>query len=108
MSDSKVDHEEDNNNNKHEDKEDENDVNKTLISSRVVVTELLPAYKDNPGSFVKGIHWLSTKFSSMRKVRGDGNCFYRSLLFSYMEEMLALVQSDDAEKREAGRQEQQR
>lgn len=39
-------------------------------------------------------HWanqvreLSSKFSSWRKSRGDGNCYYRAVAISYLEEML--------------------
>ena len=39
-------------------------------------------------------HWanqvreLATNFSSWRKSRGDGNCYYRAVSISYIEEML--------------------
>lgn len=28
------------------------------------------------------------RYSGMRRVRGDGNCFYRSFLFAYLESLL--------------------
>lgn len=43
---------------------------------------------DSPG-FVPGITYLTGKYM-MRKIRGDGNCFYRAFLFSYLEQLLRL------------------
>ena len=51
---------------------------------------LIPDYESNivnsPG-FIPGLTYLTTKYT-MRKVRGDGNCFYRSFLFSYLENII--------------------
>lgn len=57
-----------------------------LLGPVVPIQDLLPTYKDStsPG-FIPGIEFLAQKFRGMRQVRGDGNCFYRSLLFSYLE-----------------------
>lgn len=79
-----------------------------LISGLLPLADLLPAYADNPGSFVPGIHCLAARFSCMRKVRGDGNCFYRALLFSYLELLLARMTSSEEQEREEGHREQQR
>jgi ubiquitin thioesterase protein OTUB1 len=35
-----------------------------------------------------GIKYLDSKYTSMRRIRGDGNCFYRAFLFSYLEGLL--------------------
>jgi ubiquitin thioesterase protein OTUB1 len=50
---------------------------------------LLSEYQDasSPG-FVPGIKYLSQKYSFMRRIRGDGNCFYRGFLFAYLEGLL--------------------
>jgi len=45
-------------------------------------------YQDNPLEFRAGIADLTTRYS-MRRVRGDGNCFYRSFLFGYLEQLLS-------------------
>ena len=57
-----------------------------LIGEQINVDELMDTYKDAdlPG-FVPGIEYLSKVCSSMRKVRGDGNCFYRAFLFGYLD-----------------------
>jgi ubiquitin thioesterase protein OTUB1 len=42
--------------------------------------------------FNQGIQYLTEKYD-MRSVRGDGNCFYRAFLFSYLEQLLISVSS---------------
>ena len=55
---------------------------------------LLPEYENTASiGFVPGIKYLSTKYL-IRKVRGDGNCFYRSFLFSYLEKLLINYNND--------------
>jgi hypothetical protein len=51
-----------------------------LIGSSTPVDKLLSYYEENelPG-FLDGIRYLSSRYLRMRAVRGDGNCFYRSL-----------------------------
>lgn len=62
-----------------------------LIGKQEPVSHLLAKYQDtaSPG-FIPGIHYLSNHFSSMRQVRGDGNCFYRALLFGFLENLLKM------------------
>ena len=38
--------------------------------------------------FAKKIESLSKSFANLRRTRGDGNCFYRAFLFSYLENLL--------------------
>lgn len=57
-----------------------------MISDLLSPSHLIPEYELNPNpGFIQGIKYLSSKYSTMRKVRGDGNCFYRSFLFAYLE-----------------------
>ncbi|KAI3899967.1 hypothetical protein MKW92_040458 [Papaver armeniacum] len=39
-------------------------------------------------SFTNAIQILSENYAAMRQIRGDGNCFYRSFMFSYLEHIL--------------------
>lgn len=57
---------------------------------------LRPEYVDAalPG-YIPGIDYLATKYRNMRRVLGDGNCFYRAFLFSYLEMLLKFFQSTD-------------
>ena len=45
--------------------------------------------------FAKKIESLSKSFSSLRRTRGDGNCFYRAFLFSYLEGLLVTSNMDE-------------
>ena len=51
---------------------------------------------DLPG-FVPGIHYLARKYQTMRKIRGDGNCFYRAFLFGYLDILVRQHESGDVE-----------
>ena len=65
-----------------------NNSNELMIGELVAPSTLLEAYQNNPlPGFIPGINHLTKKYSSMRRVRGDGNCFYRSFLFSYLENL---------------------
>jgi ubiquitin thioesterase protein OTUB1 len=65
-----------------------------MISDHVDILELLEIYQENssPG-FIEGITYLRKNYTSMRKIRGDGNCFYRGFLFSYLDNLLKLQNS---------------
>lgn len=67
-----------------------------LISEVINPNDMLELY-EAPG-FRKGIDALSKNFGSMRKIRGDGNCFYRGFLFQYLEQLLLMHTSSDADK----------
>ncbi|KAF7658029.1 hypothetical protein LDENG_00018870 [Lucifuga dentata] len=54
-----------------------------LISCREDVSSLFP--EQTPDAKHKD---LCSQFSSVRKVRGDGNCFYRAFCFAHLESLL--------------------
>ena len=56
-----------------------------LQSPNILLAEYEKA--DSPG-FIPGIEYLNMQYKSMRRVRGDGNCFYRAFVFSYVESLL--------------------
>ncbi|XP_040916604.1 ubiquitin thioesterase OTUB2-like [Toxotes jaculatrix] len=55
----------------------------SLVSCREDISSLFA--EEKPGAKHKD---LSSQFSSVRKVRGDGNCFYRAFCFAHMESVL--------------------
>ncbi|XP_033967976.1 ubiquitin thioesterase OTUB2-like isoform X1 [Pseudochaenichthys georgianus] len=55
----------------------------SLVSYREDISTLFPEH--TPGAKYKD---LSSQFHTVRQVRGDGNCFYRALFFSYLESVL--------------------
>ncbi|CAM9144019.1 unnamed protein product, partial [Heterosigma akashiwo] len=61
-----------------------------LIGSKIAVSSLRPEYERNPSpAFVEGIDYLDKAYpGGLRRVRGDGNCFYRGLLFGLLEQLV--------------------
>jgi ubiquitin thioesterase protein OTUB1 len=55
-----------------------------VVSTLLGFGSLEDEYRDAPG-FLEGIDRLKRRYKCMRRVRGDGNCFYRALLFGYVE-----------------------
>ncbi|KIK56177.1 hypothetical protein GYMLUDRAFT_827122 [Collybiopsis luxurians FD-317 M1] len=69
------------------------DVQRPLIAKIAPMAELRAEYERGSVSFVKQIDYLEGRgYSSFRRTRGDGDCFYRSVAFAYVEKLL---QSDD-------------
>uniref|UniRef100_A0A7S2SU36 ubiquitinyl hydrolase 1 n=1 Tax=Rhizochromulina marina TaxID=1034831 RepID=A0A7S2SU36_9STRA len=53
------------------------------------VQGLAGEYAGNPRpGFLPGIEYLASRYSALRRVRGDGNCFYRCFLFGYLEQLI--------------------
>ncbi|KAK9846306.1 hypothetical protein WJX81_001294 [Elliptochloris bilobata] len=46
-------------------------------------------YEAGSEVFVRKIRSLESSYRSMRRTRGDGNCFFRSFIFAYMEVLVA-------------------
>jgi len=55
-----------------------------LISSPVSLDELAQEYKEGNPVFLQKIRELSETFSTYRKVRGDGDCFYRTFAYGFL------------------------
>lgn len=65
-------------------------------SSRPAISELAPLstlraeYENGSGSFIKQIDFLKAQgYEGIRRSRGDGDCFYRSLIFAYIERIFS-------------------
>lgn len=78
----------------------ENEVknNQPLTSNHLRIGLLAQQYKnasvdDNEqqqnSGFIRGVEFLCTKYTSLRKVRGDGNCYYRAFLYALCEKLLS-------------------
>ncbi len=51
--------------------------------------ESLPAeYEEGSHVFLAKIATLEGQYSQIRRARGDGNCFFRSFMFAYMEHLM--------------------
>ncbi|KAH9837790.1 cysteine proteinase [Rhodofomes roseus] len=60
-----------------------------LIAPLAPMAVLRAEYEEGSQVFVKQIDWLTAHGSAgIRRTRGDGDCFYRSLAFAYIERLL--------------------
>ncbi|KAJ3729179.1 cysteine proteinase [Lentinula guzmanii] len=65
------------------------DVQRPLIAEIAPIDELRAEYENGSPSFVQQINYLQSQgYSSIRRTRGDGDCFYRSVAFAYVENLL--------------------
>ncbi|KAF9649555.1 cysteine proteinase [Thelephora ganbajun] len=68
-----------------------------LIGPLTSMSTLRAEYKEGSRSFVDQIDYLiSQGYVSIRRARGDGDCFYRSLAFGFIENLLNSPQTDVA------------
>lgn len=65
-----------------------------LVSDPMSVLCLKAEYIGNANeNFMSGIETLNRKYEGMRRIRGDGNCFFRGFIFGLCE---TLLQSDSS------------
>jgi hypothetical protein len=79
------------------------EVQRPMVGSLESPLQLLPEYEaaTSPG-FLPGIRYIGARYSSMRRIRGDGNCFYRAFLFAFLESLLKdLTTGDETTKAKA-------
>ena len=70
-----------------------------LTSQRLDVSSLKEHYTEgNCKYFLLGIDELATTYSKIRKTRGDGNCYYRSFLYSLCESLLTANQPSERDR----------
>ena len=88
-----------------------------MVGDVITLSTLLPEYEqsDNP-FYAVGIKYLETKYSGYRRVRRDGNCFYRyklynlyferyynllypysAFLYQYLEKVLSAMNTDNGD-----------
>lgn len=80
-----------------------------MIGSTVSPSSLMAAYAANPlPGFIPGIKYLASRYPHMRRIKGDGNCFYRSFLFSYLEQLLRCYQGESEDDQLIARRELER
>lgn len=81
--------------------------NVPLVGDREPLAALEAEYINGSHVFVSKIRTLQQGYSSIRRTRGDGNCFFRSFIFAYLEHILLsgdLAERDAAVGRLAGLQ----
>eukprot|EP00884_Botryococcus_braunii_P008440 jgi/Botrbrau1/17598/Bobra.0166s0037.3 len=68
-----------------------------LVGDVESLDSLAKEYEHGSQVFLLKIRDLEAKYASIRRARGDGNCFFRSFIFAYIEN---LVKSNDIQERE--------
>ena len=68
-----------------------------LISDELDIKVLIDEYKSNE-EYLKSVENVSKKYKKMRKVRRDGNCFYRSFIYRIFEHIFIRNDKDLYEK----------
>ncbi|KAL8004683.1 putative Rho GTPase activation protein [Plasmopara halstedii] len=60
-----------------------------LLSDCMSMLCLKAEYVGNANAnFMYGIDWLNGRYEALRRVRGDGNCFFRGFIFALCEQLL--------------------
>lgn len=73
-----------------------------LVAPAVPISSLRSSYSDGSAfGFLDGITFLEERYNAIYMIRGDGNCFYRSFIFSYMEAILRNFLTYDRKKMDA-------
>ncbi|TDH69415.1 hypothetical protein CCR75_002855 [Bremia lactucae] len=66
-----------------------------LLSDPMSVLCLKAEYVGNPNTnFMYGIEFLNKRYEALRRVRGDGNCFFRGFIFALCEQLLPSKSND--------------
>ena len=63
---------------------DDIDKNTPLISENLNITQLIDEYKNNT-QYLISVQSIADKYHSMRKIKRDGNCFYRGFIYRIFE-----------------------
>jgi ubiquitin thioesterase protein OTUB1 len=63
-----------------------------MVGVKESLSSLKAEYAAGSQVFVHKIESLEGSYSAIRRTRGDGNCFFRSYIFSYLE---GLVERSD-------------
>ncbi|KNZ77356.1 Ubiquitin thioesterase otubain-like [Termitomyces sp. J132] len=73
-------------------------VDRPLVDMVIPISELRDEYKKP--KFIEQIDWLEEHgFHSIRRTRGDGDCFYRSFGFAFVERLFHAVDTHEAVRR---------
>lgn len=69
-----------------------------LTSSLLPISALVDVLSDATGTYLQGAKYLSTKYQSFRRIRPDGNCFYRAVMFGVCESILNSDSNNELER----------
>ncbi|XP_028110375.1 ubiquitin thioesterase otubain-like isoform X3 [Camellia sinensis] len=70
-----------------------------LVGDKEPLSSLAAEYQSGSPILLEKIKVLSEQFDAIRRTRGDGNCFFRSFMFSYLlflEQLESVLQGNEA------------
>ncbi|KAK4413537.1 OVARIAN TUMOR DOMAIN-containing deubiquitinating enzyme 1 [Sesamum alatum] len=59
-----------------------------FVGDKEPLSSLAAEYKSGNAILVEKINVLTEQYAAIRRTRGDGNCFFRSFMFAYLEHIL--------------------
>lgn len=78
-------------------------VNQSMIGPSVMLDEIVEDYAKEDSIYRHKVGDLKSRYKKIRKVRGDGNCFFRAFGFAYLERLLNKPQEYDSLLETAGK-----
>ncbi|KAJ4773228.1 Ubiquitin thioesterase [Rhynchospora pubera] len=68
------------------------------VGDKEPVSALVAEYETGSPIIQEKIKLLGEKYAALRRTRGDGNCFYRCFMFSYLEQILVTQNKAEVER----------
>ncbi|VFQ75263.1 unnamed protein product [Cuscuta campestris] len=69
-----------------------------FVGDKEPLSSLEAEYQSGSPILLQKIKILSEQYASIRRTRGDGNCFFRSFMFSYLEYILEAQDQEEVER----------
>ncbi|KAK2973840.1 hypothetical protein RJ640_011768 [Escallonia rubra] len=69
-----------------------------FVGDKEPLSSLAAEYQSGSPILLEKIKVLSEKYAGIRRTRGDGNCFFRSFMFSYLEHILVSQDRDEVDR----------
>eukprot|EP00882_Tetradesmus_deserticola_P016631 GHRQ01017771.1.p3 GENE.GHRQ01017771.1~~GHRQ01017771.1.p3 ORF type:complete len:103 (+),score=19.02 GHRQ01017771.1:386-694(+) len=76
----------------------ESEKSKPYIGDKESLDALKAEYMNGSQVFVAKISNLQQQYGGMRRTRGDGNCFFRSFIYGYLEWLLVHQQEQECQR----------
>ncbi|KAL9270798.1 OVARIAN TUMOR DOMAIN-containing deubiquitinating enzyme 1-like protein [Drosera capensis] len=69
-----------------------------FVADQEPLDALAAEYQSGSSILLEKIKVLGNQYSAIRRTRGDGNCFFRSFMFSYLEHIFETQDKDEVER----------
>ncbi|KAL3655904.1 ubiquitin-specific protease otu1 [Castilleja foliolosa] len=69
-----------------------------FVGDKEPLSSLAAEYKSGNSILLEKIKVLNEEYAAIRRARGDGNCFFRSFMFAYLEHILEMQDSAEVDR----------